>query len=118
MSAYFCISDPKVCPVRAKFLGSHVPVNDSLSSLDEFVIRGVCTHSHACTVCRARCSSPFTMVPIAQIRQVGSTPYQIMQRSRTITRFMANFRRTGGVGVLDGGRAGEGCQAPSLLHSK
>jgi hypothetical protein len=41
VSAYFCISDPKVCPVRAKFLGSHVPVNDSLASLDEFVVRGV-----------------------------------------------------------------------------
>ena len=44
VSAYFCISDPKVCPVRAKFLGSHVPVNDSLSSLDEFVIRGQPAH--------------------------------------------------------------------------
>ena len=92
VSAYFCISDPKVCPVRAKFLGNHVPVNDSLASLDEFVVRG--------------------------IRRVGSTPYQIMQRSRKITRFMADFRRAGGVSVLDGGRAGGGCQAPSLLHSK
>ena len=41
VSAYFCISDPKVCPVRAKFLGSHVPVNDSVASLDEFLLRGV-----------------------------------------------------------------------------
>ena len=64
--------------------------------------------NHAC--------SPADLV--AQIGRVGSTPYQIMQRSRKITRFMADFRRTGGVGVLDGARAGEGCSAPSLLHSK
>ena len=78
--------------MRAKFLGSHVPVNDSLASLDEFLLRGV--------------------------GRVGSTPYQIMRRSRTITRFMADFRRTRGLGVLDGARAGKGCQAPLLLHSK
>ena len=30
-----------MCPVRAKFLGSHVPVNDSVASLDEFLLRGV-----------------------------------------------------------------------------
>ena len=56
--------------MRAKFLGSHVPVNDSVASLDEFLLRGV--------------------------GRVGSTPYQIMRRSRTITRFMADFRRTRG----------------------
>ena len=124
VSAYFCISDPKVCPVRAKFLGNHVPVNDSLSSLDEFVVRGV----RACmlaflplTQTPARSCPPAD--PTTQILRVGSTPYQIMQRSRKITHFMANFRRmhdfdTGGLGVLDGARASEGCQAPSLLHSK
>ncbi len=31
---------------------------------------------------------------------------------------MAEFRRTGGVGALDGASPGGDCQAPSLLHSK
>ena len=94
VSAYFCIADAKVCPVRARFLGSHVPVNDSVSSLDAFVLHGV--------------------------RQQGSTPYHIMLRSRKITAFMSEFRRAGGAAVLDidGASVDNACTPPSLLHSK
>ena len=93
VSAYFCIADPKVCPVRARFLGSSfVPKNDSVASLDDFVRRGVL--------------------------QQGSTPYQIMHRSRKITQFMASFRRAGGLAVMDGAGAQDDCATPSLFHSK
>ena len=38
VSAYNCIAKPEVCPVRSKNQGSHVPKNDTINSLDEFVL--------------------------------------------------------------------------------
>ena len=64
VSAFNCIANPKVCPVRSKFLGSHVPKNDTIRSLDEFVLG---------------------------FKRPGSTPWHIMQRNLAITRFMQGF---------------------------
>ena len=88
VSAFHCIANPKVCPVRSKFLGSHVPVNDTISSVDEFVLSG--------------------------LQRPGSTPYAIMQRNQAITRFMTGFSRSA---VGKAGRV-RNCQEASLYHSK
>ena len=54
--------------MRNKFLGSFVPKNDTISTLDEFVLAG--------------------------IRRPGSTPYSIMQRNTAISSFMKGFRQS------------------------
>jgi hypothetical protein len=92
VSVFFCIADPKVCPVRAKFLGSHVPVNDTISSLDKFVLSGV--------------------------RRQGSTPDSILQRSEKLAHFMLAFRRDwrATTHAEDGTR--RTCGDPILIHSK
>ena len=41
VSAYNCIANSSVCPVRSKFLGTHVPKNDTVRSLDDFVLQGI-----------------------------------------------------------------------------
>ena len=92
VSVFYCIADPKVCPVRAKFMGNHVPVNDTITSLDKFVLLGV--------------------------RRQGSTPDLILQRSEKIANFMLAFRRdwraTSGIATDVGGE----CAPPLLIHSK
>ena len=88
VSAYNCIANPKVCPVRSKLLGSHVPKNDTMKSLDEFVLSG--------------------------IRRPGSTPHAIMQRNRAIMRFIRGF----GPSALRGASRTPGCSETRLLHSK
>lgn len=65
VSSYYCIADPNVCPVRTKFLGTHVPKNDTIRSVDEFVLAG--------------------------IKRPGSTPYSIMTRNIAISRFIKEF---------------------------
>ena len=65
VSSYYCIADPKVCPVRNKFLGTHVPKNDTISSVDAFVLRG--------------------------IARVGSTPHSILRRNEMLSAFMRGF---------------------------
>lgn len=94
VSVFFCIADPKVCPVRAKFLGNHVPVNDTISSLDKFVLAGV--------------------------RQQGSTPWHIVERSERLAQFMRAFRADWQRAVegAPGERLRAGCAAPMLIHSK
>ena len=101
VSAYFCIADPKVCPVRKKHLGSHVPKNDTIASLDEFVLAG--------------------------LDRPGATPHTIMSRSRRVAQFMTDFRARGRA-ALDGGSGGgdgggllgvvppDGCPAAEVVH--
>ena len=93
VSVFYCIADPKVCPVRSKFLGNHVPVNDTLSSLDKFVLTG--------------------------IRREGSTPYLILQRSEMLAQFITDFRVNWRTTTEGGQHTGDrGCGAPVLVHSK
>ena len=93
VSVFYCIADPKVCPVRSKFLGNHVPVNDTLSSLDKFVLTG--------------------------IRREGSTPYLILQRSEMLAQFITDFRDNWRTATEGGLLTGDhGCGAPVLVHSK
>jgi hypothetical protein len=89
VSAYHCIANPSVCPVRSKFLGAHVPKNDTIKSLDEFVLKGV--------------------------RRPGSTPWTIMQRNRAINDFIRGFQTS----ALRSSLAQHvgGCPEPVLLHS-
>jgi len=103
VSAYFCIADPKVCPVRKKHLGSHVPKNDTIASLDEFVLAG--------------------------LDRPGATPHTIMSRSRRVAQFMTDFRARGRA-ALDGGSGSgdgggllgvvppDGCPAAEVVHSQ
>lgn len=66
-----------MCPVRNKFLGNFVPKNDTISSVDEFVLAGV--------------------------HRPGSTPYSILQRNMIISRFMKGFRQSPiGTARMDG----------------
>ena len=92
VSVFFCIADPKVCPVRAKFLGNHVPINDTITSLDKFVLLGV--------------------------RRQGSTPDSILQRSERIAQFMTAFRRDWRSASEADNREGRSCGKPILIHSK
>ena len=62
VSAYYCIANRTVCPVRSKFLGSHVPKNDTITSVDDFVLAG--------------------------IKRPGSTPHSILKRTRQIAKFI------------------------------
>ena len=91
VSAYHCIANPKVCPVRSKLLGAHVPRNDTIRSLDDFVLSG--------------------------IRRPGSTPHTILRRNQAITRFMDTFIHTGLGGSPISSNARH-CSRPTLLHSK
>ncbi|KAL1508616.1 hypothetical protein AB1Y20_004713 [Prymnesium parvum] len=93
VSVFYCIADPKVCPVRSKFLGNHVPVNDTIASLDKFVLGGV--------------------------RREGSTPYLILQRSEILASFITAFRRDWRM-ATEGGtdQDARACGAPVLVHSK
>ena len=68
VSSYYCIADPKVCPVRSKFLGTHVPKNDTISSVDAFVLRGIV--------------------------RLGSTPHSILRRNEAISAFIQGFERS------------------------
>ena len=88
VSAFHCIANPSVCPVRSKFLGPHVPINDTISSVDDFVLAG--------------------------LRRPGSTPYAILQRNEHIADFMTGF---GQMPLIKAGQA-HGCAMPTLLHSK
>lgn len=88
VSAYNCIANPKVCPVRSKFLGSHVPKNDTIRSLDEFVLEG--------------------------LKRSGSTPHAIVQRNRAIMQFIRGF----GTSALRAESQACGCSVATLLHSK
>lgn len=88
VSAFHCITDPKVCHVRSKFMGGHVPKNDTVRSVDDFVLSGV--------------------------RRPGSTPHSILQRSIAITSFMQAFGRSA---VRSTGRR-RACAQPRLLQSK
>lgn len=88
VSAFNCIANPKVCPVRSKFLGSHVPKNDTIKSLDDFVLG---------------------------FRRQGSTPWQIVQRNLQITRFMQGFAESPISRRLP---TAPGCAGSTLLHSK
>lgn len=93
VSVFYCIADPKVCPVRSKFLGNHVPANDTLVSLDKFILAGV--------------------------RREGSTPYLILQRSELLAQFMTQFRRDWRSTTEGGELAREReCGSPTLIHSK
>ena len=67
VSSYYCIANSTVCPVRTKVLGNHVPKNDTISSVDDFVLKG--------------------------IGRLGSTPYSILRRNMAISAFMKGFRR-------------------------
>lgn len=88
VSAYHCIANPSVCPVRSKFLGPHVPINDTISNVDDFVLQG--------------------------LRRPGSTPYAILQRNLQIMQFMRGFASSD---LAKAGRM-KGCAPPTLLHSK
>ena len=88
VSAFNCIANPKVCPVRSKALGSHVPKHDIITSLDEFVL--------------------------GAIRRQGSTPWMIVERNLAITRFMQGFRTSPLAKSLES----TGCSRTWLLHSK
>jgi len=88
VSAYNCIANPTVCPVRSKFLGSHVPKNDTIRSLDEFVLSG--------------------------IRRPGSTPHAIVQRNFALTRFLQDFDSS----ALRARSQAPGCAQTEVWHSK
>ena len=68
--------------------GSFVPKNDTIESVDHFVLAG--------------------------LRRQGSTPYSIMQRNAAISRFMKSFRTSPIVSAHDMGR----CPTATLVHSK
>ena len=88
VSAFHCIANPSVCPVRNKLLGAHVPKNDTIRSLDEFVLAG--------------------------LKRQGSTPYAILQRNLAISHFMKGFTQSNLYRVA----SSRGCSSPTLLHSK
>lgn len=54
--------------MRSKFLGSHVPKNDTIASVDQFVLAG--------------------------LKRPGSTPYSIMNRNSAISEFMKGYGRS------------------------
>jgi len=86
VSAFHCIANASVCPIRTKQLG--LPLNDTVSSLDDFVLQG--------------------------LRRRGSTPQLILQRNLAISEFMRRFPSSDLVGRRRPGH----CEAARLLHSK
>ena len=56
---------PQVCPVRNKFLGTFIPKNDTVDSVDTFVLTG--------------------------LQRWGSTPHSIMERNIKILHFIQAF---------------------------
>ena len=86
VSAFHCIANASVCPIRTKHLG--LPMNDTVSSLDDFVLQG--------------------------LQRRGSTPQLILQRNLAITDFMRRFPTSD----LVTGRRSDSCQSARLLHSK